>query len=265
MAPGAYAFAPELELAVFLVIGLLGGAHCLGMCGPLVTVYAGRLDDGGAITFGEVRQHFLFNAGRTATYALVGASMGAVGSVLYDAAAVARIANGVRGVTGILVGAAVVATGASYVRGGAAGPLARFEGAGIAGGLTDRVDDWVEGLRILCLGALHAALPCPLLFPAYLYALARGDPVEGALVLGALGVGTFPPLFVYGTVVNAAPRRWLERVHRGLGVAFLVLGYLPLSHGLVLLGVPAPVPPVHDLIYQPLDAIVDAGRYCLPG
>jgi hypothetical protein len=265
MSPGAYAFAPELELAVFLVIGLLGGAHCLGMCGPLVTVYAGRLGADGAITFGELRQHFLFNAGRTATYALVGALMGGLGSVLYDAAAVARVANGVRAVTGVLVGAAVVATGASYVRGGAGGPLARLEGSGLAAGLTARVDDWVEGPRILGLGALHAALPCPLLFPAYLYALARGAPVEGALALGALGVGTFPSLFVYGTVVNAAPRRWLDRVHRGLGVAFLALGYLPLSHGLVLLGVPAPLPPVHDVIYQPLDAIVEAGRYCLPG
>ncbi|TKX52501.1 sulfite exporter TauE/SafE family protein, partial [Halorubrum sp. SS7] len=32
------------DVLLFLAIGLLGGAHCIGMCGPLVTVYASRMD-----------------------------------------------------------------------------------------------------------------------------------------------------------------------------------------------------------------------------
>gem|GEM_PF-6123565 len=32
-----------VSLGVFLLIGLFGGAHCLGMCGPLVTTYADRM------------------------------------------------------------------------------------------------------------------------------------------------------------------------------------------------------------------------------
>jgi len=34
--------AEPLSLGVFLLVGLLGGAHCLGMCGPLVSTYADR-------------------------------------------------------------------------------------------------------------------------------------------------------------------------------------------------------------------------------
>jgi sulfite exporter TauE/SafE len=34
----------QLELATFFVIGLLGGAHCLEMGGPLVAMYTGQLD-----------------------------------------------------------------------------------------------------------------------------------------------------------------------------------------------------------------------------
>ena len=30
----------QIELSAFFLIGLFGGAHCLGMCGPLVTMYA---------------------------------------------------------------------------------------------------------------------------------------------------------------------------------------------------------------------------------
>ncbi|MFB6084835.1 MAG: sulfite exporter TauE/SafE family protein [Halorientalis sp.] len=127
------------------------------------------------------------------------------------------------------------------------------------------LDAWLAGPRTAILGVAHGLFPCPLLYPAYLYALARGDPLEGAAALAVLGAGTVPSLFLYGTLVSAAPQRWLTRVHRGLGVAFLVLGYLPLSHGLVLLGVPVPFPPVEQLLYQPVDTLVGAANYCLPG
>src|SRR6056297_479048 len=67
----------SLSLGVFLLVGLLGGAHCLGMCGPLVTTYADRMraDEAGGrgrdddLTVRQVRQHALFNLGRTASYA----------------------------------------------------------------------------------------------------------------------------------------------------------------------------------------------------
>jgi len=36
--------AGNVDLLVFLVVGLLAGAHCLGMCGPLVTAYADRFN-----------------------------------------------------------------------------------------------------------------------------------------------------------------------------------------------------------------------------
>ena len=41
----------RVDVALFVLIGLLGGAHCIGMCGPLVTLYASRMrpaTDGGA-------------------------------------------------------------------------------------------------------------------------------------------------------------------------------------------------------------------------
>ncbi|WP_115863433.1 urease accessory protein UreH domain-containing protein [Halorussus litoreus] len=78
----------NLDAAVFLVVGLLGGAHCLGMCGRLVTVYADRLReredaDDGTVTVRQVRQHLLFDLGRTAGYAVVGALVAAHGRDLF--------------------------------------------------------------------------------------------------------------------------------------------------------------------------------------
>ncbi|WP_372909652.1 sulfite exporter TauE/SafE family protein [Salinigranum sp.] len=244
------------ELFVFLLVGLLGGAHCLGMCGPLVGLYADRMDSSKRSQ--EVRQHALFNLGRTAGYALAGLLLGGVGAVVFDAAAFARVATPVRGVAGVTAGAFILVTGATYAAGrtghghsipGLTGVFSRVSAA-----LTTRVDRWVGGPRIVGLGMVHALLPCPILYPVYLYALAQGSPVAGAVSLGLVGVGTFPTLFASGLAVGAlddvAPANRV-RVHRVLGVAFLLLGYIPLAHGLMLLGVDL-LPHLHIPIYQPL-------------
>nr|WP_276277026.1 sulfite exporter TauE/SafE family protein [Halomicroarcula sp. SYNS111] len=46
-------------LLAFVGLGLVGSVHCLGMCGPLVTTYADRLDDGGPVSTHEIRQQAL--------------------------------------------------------------------------------------------------------------------------------------------------------------------------------------------------------------
>jgi sulfite exporter TauE/SafE len=258
--------ADSAGLVVFFLVGLLGGAHCLGMCGPLVTLYARELDEGRGPAFRELRQHAAFNLGRTLGYAAAGALMGALGALLFDAAAVLAVGRWVRGAAGLLVGGFVLLVGAGYLVHGAVDPHSLVgRGASTDGGrpglfggafsrvfatLTGRVSAWTRGPRVVALGTLHAALPCPLLYPAYLYALAEGSPAAGAANLAALGLGTFPTLFAYATVVGSVPAAWRRRLHRALGVAFLVLGYVPLSMGLRSLGVEVPMLPVP--FYQPL-------------
>lgn len=240
-------------LAAFVGLGLVGSVHCLGMCGPLVTTYADRLDDGGPVSGHEIRQHALFNAGRTLSYATIGGALGLAGGLVFDAADLLAVGSLVRAVAGVAVGVVIVAVGIGYVVGGRSvlGALERSGPfASVYGALVARIDDWVHGPRIVLLGAVHGFLPCPILYPAFLYALARGSPVEGAAALGALGLGTFPTLFLYGTVVGSVSPAVRQRLHRGLGVAFIVLGYLPLSMGLRSVGVQLPMLPVP--YYQPL-------------
>ncbi|MFB6080511.1 MAG: sulfite exporter TauE/SafE family protein [Haloferacaceae archaeon] len=250
--------AAPVELAVFFLIGLLGGAHCLGMCGPLVTMYAERMQPpsgtrDGVLTLYEVRQHALFNAGRTVSYAVLGGAFGALGAVVVDATSiVSTFGTVVRGVTGIVVGVLILAMGVRYLLGRQGGVSVLGGGpiAGIYGRLASRIEGWATGPGIVGLGLAHGLLPCPLLYPAFLYAFARGSPTAGALSLGVLGLGTFPTLFLYGTVVQSVSATHRARLHRVLGAAFLVLGWMPLGHGLALFGVHVPhfMPP----IYQPL-------------
>ncbi|WP_336022919.1 sulfite exporter TauE/SafE family protein [Halobellus salinisoli] len=249
----------NVEIGVFLLIGALGGAHCLGMCGPLVSVYADRLratEDGRGVSLRQLRQHALFNLGRAGGYAIVGAVLAVVGAFALAAVdTVISVGNGVRGTMGILIGTLIITSGASYLWRGTGGRI-RLPGrisvvfTRVSTALTARVDALVGDVRIVGLGFGHAFLPCPITFPAYLYAFAIADPIRAAALLSLLGLGTIPTLFVYGLALGSLSVGRRRTVHRVLGVAFLLLGYLPLAHGLMLLGIHLPHPTVP--IYQPL-------------
>jgi len=102
-----------IELGVFALIGLLGGAHCVGMCGPLASLYAQRYDDrrDGVGSAPLVRQQVVFNLGRTTAYVALGFTFGLLGTALYDVAAVSRYGTLVRAVFGVVVGAFIISVG----------------------------------------------------------------------------------------------------------------------------------------------------------
>lgn len=272
-----------VDVLLFLAIGVLAGAHCIGMCGPLVTVYANRMNAGtepdstaasdggtatGATTEGgraghlstyEVRQHALFNLGRAASYTVLGAVFGALGGAVFTAAgSLTAVAELIRGVVGVGIGTFVVVIGVRYALGQSTGGVHLPGLERVTGWLTGHVDRLVNGPGIAGLGAVHGLLPCPILYPAYLYAFATGSAMGGAVALAALGIGTIPTVFAYGTLIDSVDPARRRRVHRLLGVAFVVLGYVLLAHGLMSLGVHVPHPKLP--FYDPLGAELHGGH-----
>ena len=76
------------------------------------------------------------------------------------------------------------------------------------------------------------------------------EALAGVLTLGLLGLGTFPTLFIYRTIVQSINATYRQRLHRALGVAFLFLGLVPIAHSLALFGIQ--VSHIEPPIYQPL-------------
>lgn len=255
----------RVDVLLFLAIGLLGGAHCIGMCGPLVTMYSERMNprtDGGAnasarsgrgrhLTTYEVRQHALFNVGRTASYTVLGAAFGALGGLVFVTTdQLSAIADLVRGSVGIVIGVFIIAAGAKYLFGGGAAGIS-IPGVGrVTNWLAVRIEGYVNSPGIAGLGAIHGLLPCPILYPAYLFAFATGSALSGAIALAALGIGTIPAVFAYGTIIESVDAAHRQRLHRILGVVFLILGYVLLAHGLMAVGIRIPHPSLPH--YQPL-------------
>lgn len=251
--------AGQVELSVFFVIGLLGGAHCIGMCGPLVTMYSERLTAEkqssryGALSVYEVRQHALFNLGRTVSYAIIGGLFGLAGALVFDASGIVTTLDSiVRATAGFLIGVFIIVVGGRYALGRQGGHS--FVTGGPLGKVYQRlasgIEGWTTGPGIIGLGLVHGLLPCPLLYPAFLYAFARGSALDGVLALGILGVGTFPTVFLYGTIIQSVDATHRNRLHRLLGIGFLLMGWMLLSHTLSLFGIH--LPHLDPPIYQPL-------------
>ena len=256
-----------IDVLLFLAIGLLAGAHCIGMCGPLVTIYANNMNatrsDGGTqthsrsrqshLTMYEVRQHALFNVGRAASYTLIGAVMGLIGGLFFIGMhELTATTDVVRGVVGVGIGAFVIITGAFYLVGRVSVGVSLPGTQRITQRLMNGVERLASGPGIVGLGAVHGLLPCPILYPAYLYAFSTGSPLAGGVALAALGVGTIPTVFAYGTIIDSVGVAHRRRLHRVLGVLFVILGYILFAHGLMALGYHIPHP--HLPFWDPLGA-----------
>jgi sulfite exporter TauE/SafE len=86
--------------------GLLGSSHCLGRCGPLVTLYTHHLSS--ARPRFAPRQHLLYNLGRVIVYTDLGLLLGGLGQGL-------GMYPHISGALGLLAGGCVVAMGARFL------------------------------------------------------------------------------------------------------------------------------------------------------
>ncbi len=202
-------------LALFLV-GLLGGTHCVGMCGGIV----------GALSLGAPARwsmHLAYNAGRIISYAAAGALAGALGaaSLSLDGHAPVRLT------LYLLANLMLVALGLYLL--GVTRALAFTERAGqhlwrLIQPLTRRFLPARTIAQAFPLGLLWGWLPCGLVYSALATALSAGSSERGALLMLAFGLGTLPNLLLAGILLarlNEFVRRPVVRIASGL----LVLGF----------------------------------------
>ncbi len=209
-------------LAVFL-IGLLGGVHCAGMCGGIVSALSlqmpGKPGTGGpAWTL-----HLAYNLGRIGSYAIAGALMGALGSLglLLDKALPVQM------VLYVAANLMMVALGL-YLTG-----LTR------ALAFTERAGQWlwrrvqpatkrflpVRGVaQAFPLGMLWGWLPCGLVYSVLTMAILSGSAARGAAIMLAFGLGTLPNLMLAGLLLVRFRDLVQGRALR-LGSGLIVLGF----------------------------------------
>ncbi len=212
------------SLATAFVVGLLGGVHCVGMCGGVVSM----------LTLGiapERRRRLStllplqlgYNLGRVAGYTLAGALAGGIGAVLVQAGV---LYWGQR--TLYLLAAAVMLALGLYLAGWWRGLVVVER----AGGLLWRrlepigrrllpIQAWWQAVAV---GLVWAWLPCGLVYSVLILALGTGSPVQGALLMLAFGLGTLPNLLGIGLLAGAAAR-YMESIWLRRAAGLVVMGF----------------------------------------
>lgn len=214
----------EVSVLSAFIVGLLGGVHCVGMCGGIV----------GALSLGLSQQERLggrrwiyqlaYNLARITSYTLAGALFGGLTWMVSNWSGVNQLQIGLQ-----LVAALFMVALGLYLGGWWQG-LAYIERAG---GLL-----WVKleplGRRFLpvttptqafALGLVWGWLPCGLVYSVLVWAVASGDPLYGALLMLAFGLGTLPNLMLMGLAAARLSARVRDpRTRRLAGLAVMLFG-----------------------------------------
>ena len=186
-------------LAVFL-IGLLGGVHCAGMCGGIVSALSLQTP-GPAVRPGSAWAiHLAYNLGRISSYAVAGALMGAIGSLGL------LLNNWLPVQMSLYVGANLMMVALGLYLTGLTQTLAFTERAGQW--LWRRVQPATRrflpvrgAAQAFPLGMLWGWLPCGLVYSVLTMTLLSGSAARGAAIMLAFGLGTLPNLMLAGLLL----------------------------------------------------------------
>ncbi|WP_228271003.1 sulfite exporter TauE/SafE family protein, partial [Acinetobacter bereziniae] len=192
------------------MLGLLGGGHCMGMCGGLM----------GALTLAippaqrgrRLRLLVAYNVGRVLSYTAAGLMLGMAGWAVANSPAVL--------VLRIMAALLLIAMGL-YLAGWWSG-LTRIEAMGR--GLWRHIQPVASRLlpvsslpRALLLGALWGWLPCGLVYSTLLWAASQGNALHSAALMAAFGRGTWPVLLATGLAAERVNRLLRQRSVRVAG------------------------------------------------
>jgi sulfite exporter TauE/SafE len=213
---------PESGYPALFLIGLLGGTHCVGMCGGIVSA----LSLGGPARWPLL---LAYNGGRILSYTAAGALAGGLGAAGISLAGDAPV----RIALYLFANLMLLALGLYLL--GVTRALAFTERLGQRlwshiQPLTRRFLPARTPAQAFPLGLLWGWLPCGLVYGVLATALGSGSAGGGAMAMLAFGLGTLPNLLAAGILLarmNAFVRRKPVRVASGLlVVAYGLYGFL---------------------------------------
>lgn len=210
----------QVTYLVIFIIGLMTSLHCVGMCGGIMMsqTVADVPHGGPAPCLRSLR----YNAGRIISYTLVGAIVGALGSVFSVS-------------IGFMAGAAIIA-----------GLFMIFMGLNLTGLTLFRRFLTLPRLFNLpvkpanspfIVGLANGLMPCGPLQTMQLYALSTGSMLAGATAMLVFSLGTLPLMLSFGTITTMLSKNSTKAVLRFSGVLVIILGLIMTNRGLAIAGI----------------------------
>jgi uncharacterized protein len=231
--PRGISVSDTMSYGLAFVIGLVASvSSCIAVTGGLLVAVAAKYNAANAnlSDLERLKPHLYFNAGRLASYTLLGGAVGALGSAL-------MLSPTASGVLTLLASAVMIALGLQML--GLFPSLGRFVPTmptPVAHRIAGFADRDTRATAFL-LGGLTFFLPCGFTQALQLYVLAKGDFLTGALTMLAFALGTLPALLSLSLLSSFAKGTLQRRFLKLAGAAVILLGFMNIQSGLVLTGI----------------------------
>lgn len=176
-----------------LAVGLVGSAHCLGMCGGI----ASAMSLGANSSSRRLLTTLFYNVGRLISYMTAGAIVGGTISSAANLVSEYALLNWLR-----FVSALVMIMLALYIGKWWQG-LVHIEklGSGLwrwLSPLAGKLLPLPSAFHALPLGIIWGWLPCGLVYSTLTWSAVSGSALNGGLIMLAFGVGTLPSMLFVG-------------------------------------------------------------------
>ena len=191
-----------MSLGLVFVTGLLGGVHCIGMCGGIMLTQHNAL---------------AYNGGRMIGYTGMGAIFGAVGSALVFSA-------GRKSAVFIVAGGLVILIGLQMW----GVPLLRKLRPGLPGPCGLRGKPFIIGL-------LTGVMPCGMLASLWFVAASSASALKGAEIMLVFGLGTCVCMLMFGLLGDALTRKYNKYILKASTMLIITMGLMLMVKGIQLL------------------------------
>lgn len=208
------------------VVGLLGGVHCIGMCGGIVGALSINLPQSKNDTTFSIWPFLLgYNAGRVLSYIAAGTLMGGISILLVQFMPIyiaQQILLVLAGLFMILLG--LYLSGWWLL-------LNRVENLGShvwkrLKPLSEKYLPIQSPRQAFLVGIIWGWVPCGLVYSMLINAVATGSPIKGGLLMLFFALGTLPNLLIMGVLAGAAARIgqsiWAKRI---AGITVMAFGF----------------------------------------
>jgi sulfite exporter TauE/SafE/copper chaperone CopZ len=240
LAPSGLADA-GMGYGTLFVVGLVTSIHCVAMCGGVAlsqSIPKNKPNDERENTrlFSAFAPAFLYNAGRAASYTVVGFVLGFVG-LLFGGGSSAGLPTALQGILKIIAGAFMVVMGINMLE---LFPRLRKFQPRLPKSFTRKIGAGgarkLKNGRPLVAGLLNGLMPCGPLQAMQITALASGNPFVGGMSMLMFSLGTVPLMLGFGSVVSALGVKFERKATRVGAILVVALGLAMLSQGGILSG-----------------------------
>lgn len=209
-------FSPMTLLAAF-IFGFMGSAHCLGMCGGIMSTLSLARGSNASLMGPLVA----YNSGRIFSYSIAGLIVASAGALLSDKLII--IADVMR-----VIASLFLILMAFYIANWWKG-LVHIEHAGrylwrYLQPYASRLMPVKNRSQALLLGIIWGWLPCGLVYSVLIWALSVAQPLQGAAIMLFFGLGTLPAMLLTGVLASQ-----IKALSRSPGVrsvaALIIIGF----------------------------------------